>query len=95
MYNDVYFDLEGFKQVVAEGKLNTPQGERFLTLLQNATSHLNTKELIRTETQVTDPHDLAIPQVTVVETQGKSPIEILAETRLGRNLLRKKLRIDT
>ncbi len=93
LYEDVYFDLESFKQIVSRNQLNTPLGERFLTLLQNATSHLNTKELIRTETQVTHPAYLEIPQVTVVETQGKSPIEILAETRSGRDLLRKKLKI--
>jgi|GEM_PF-2087090 len=93
LYQDVFFNLEDFKRVVAENKLTTPLGERFLTLLQNATSHLNTKELTRTETQITHPAYLEIPQVTVVETQGKSPIEILAETRLGRDLLRKKLKI--
>ena len=92
-YKDVYFDLEGFKQVVAKRQLNTPQGARFLTLLQNATSHLNTKELIRTETQVTHPVFLEIPQVTIVETQGKSPIEILAESSRGRDCLRKQLKI--
>lgn len=95
LHNDVYFDLEGFKQVVAKGKLNTPQGVRFLTLLQNAPSHLNTKEVIRTETQVTHPAYLEIPEVNVTETQGKSPIEILAETIEGRDLLRKKLRITS
>lgn len=95
LYENVYFDLEGFKQAVAKNQLNTPIGERFLTLLQNSASHLNTKELIRTETQVTHPAYLEIPQVTVVQTQGKSPIEILAETFAGRDLLRKKLKIES
>ncbi len=95
LYKNVFFDIEGFKQVVAKSQLNTPLGERFLTLLQNAPSHLNTREEIRTETQVTHPVDLEIPQVTVVETQGKSPIEILAEIRSGRDLLRRKLRITS
>lgn len=95
LYENVYFDLEGFKKIVAKNQLNTPIGERFLTLLQSSASHLNNKELIRTETQVTDPVYLEIPEVTVVETQGKSPIEILAETLAGRDLLRKKLKIES
>lgn len=94
LYEDVCFDLEGFKQVVAKSQLNTPLGER-LTLLQNAPLHLNTKEVIRTEIQVTHPAYLEIPTVNVIETQGKSPIEILTETLEGRDLLRKKLRITS
>jgi len=94
LYENVYFDLEGFKKVIAKSQLNTPFAERFLTLFQNSISHLNSKELIRTETQVTYPAYLEIPRVTVVETQGKSPIEILVETPAGRDLLRKKLKIE-
>ena len=89
LHHQVYFDLPRFKQVVAQNELNTPMGERLLTLLQHASSHLNNGEIIRTETQTTTPAYLEIPEYTIVETRGESAIEILASTPAGRDYLRK------
>ena len=95
LYEDVYFNPEDFEKIVKEDKLKTPMGERYLTLLQNTSNHLNHKPVIRTETQTTHPAYLQIPEVTITETFGKSAIEILTSTLASRDLLRKKLKIET
>ena len=84
-WGEVYFNLDHFTEVFTqENGLKTPTGLRFITLLENASKHLNQKPVTRTESA----------DGTVTESVGKSAIEILSSTLQGRDLLRKKLHID-
>ena len=40
-YQDVHFNLDYFRIIVQQNKLKDPVGERFLTVLENASNHLN------------------------------------------------------
>lgn len=40
-YNQVYFNLDHFSEIVAKNKLHTSIGQRYITLLKNAENHLN------------------------------------------------------
>lgn len=41
LFEDVYFDMQQFIGIIKENKLDTPIGHRFITVLENASNHLN------------------------------------------------------
>lgn len=83
LYEEVYFDLSEFEKIVRENKLDTPIGRLFIELLQNAVTHLNCKE------------DIAIEQQDSTTTViNLNAVAVLASTLSGRDLLRKKLKIE-
>lgn len=95
LYEKVYFDRDTFENTNKKNELyHTSTGQRFLMLLQHSEEYLNEIPVIRTEEQTTHPFDLTIPEYHIHTSSGKSAIEILASTLEGRDLLRKKLRID-
>ena len=69
LYSEVYFDLKDFKKIFKqENGLKTPIGKRYITLLENATNHLN--EAMSVLASTLSGRDLLRKKLKIVSTSS-------------------------